>query len=86
MVRIKIEMAMKLESDRMQNLVLSDGEFSKEIKVVMEERRWRTEDQPQALVEERLMAAAFCCCELPNGSGKGLTTTRYPAAWFNRSA
>lgn len=50
---------MALESDRMANLVLSKDEFDKEIKVVMEERRWRTEDRPQSLVYEQLMAAAF---------------------------
>ena len=55
----KIEMAMKLESDRMQNLVLSDGEFSKEIKVVMEERRLRTDDEPHGLLFEKLMAMAY---------------------------
>ncbi len=51
--------AMTLEADRMANLVLSKEEFDKEIKVVMEERRWRTEDQAQALVFEQLNAAAF---------------------------
>ena len=51
--------AMTLESDRMHNLVLSKDEFDKEIKVVMEERRWRTEDRAQSLVMEQLNAAAF---------------------------
>ena len=51
--------AMALESDRMANLVLSDQEFAPEIKVVMEERRLRTEDSAQSLVFEQLMAAAF---------------------------
>ena len=55
----KLELAMKLESDRMQNLVLSEAEFSKEIQVVMEERRMRTDDQPHALLYEQLMALAF---------------------------
>lgn len=50
---------MKLESDRMENLIVSDDEFSKEIKVVMEERRLRTDDKPQALVYESLMSTAF---------------------------
>ncbi|MBP8308943.1 MAG: insulinase family protein [Burkholderiaceae bacterium] len=51
--------AMTLESDRMHNLVLSKDEFDKEIKVVMEERRWRTEDRAQSLMMEQLNAAAF---------------------------
>ena len=55
----KLGLAFKLEADRMQNLQFSPTEFAKEIKVVMEERRWRTEDKPQALVEEQLMATAF---------------------------
>ncbi len=55
----KLALAMKLESDRMHNLRLAKNEFDKEIKVVMEERRWRTDDDPHALVSEKLMAAAF---------------------------
>ena len=50
---------MALEADRMANLVLDPKEFAQEIKVVMEERRLRTEDNPQALVYETQMAAAF---------------------------
>jgi zinc protease len=50
---------LKLEADRMANLVLTEAEFGREIKVVMEERRMRTEDKPQALVHEALNAAAF---------------------------
>jgi zinc protease len=55
----KLELAMQLESDRMHNLVLSEFEFSKEIQVVMEERRMRTDDEPHALLFEELMALAF---------------------------
>ncbi len=50
---------MALEADRMANLVLDAKEFEQEIKVVMEERRLRTEDNPQAQVYEKQMAAAF---------------------------
>jgi zinc protease len=55
----KLELAMKLESDRMHNLLLSNAEFAKEIQVVMEERRMRTDDTPHALLYEKLMAMAF---------------------------
>jgi zinc protease len=55
----QLELALKLEADRMNNLVLSPEEFAKEIKVVMEERRWRTEDRPRSLVFEALMATAL---------------------------
>jgi len=55
----KLPLAMELEADRMQNLDLSQAEFAKEIKVVMEERRMRTDDEPHALLNEKLMAAAY---------------------------
>jgi len=55
----KLPLAMQLESDRMQNLVLNKDEFGKEIRVVMEERRMRTDDEPRALMYEQLMAAAY---------------------------
>lgn len=50
---------MALEADRMANLIIDPVEFAKEIKVVMEERRMRTEDKPQSKVYEALMAAAL---------------------------
>ncbi|MGB7479258.1 MAG: pitrilysin family protein [Burkholderiaceae bacterium] len=50
---------MALEADRMANLVFDPAEFAQEIKVVMEERRLRTDDQPLAQVDEALSAAAF---------------------------
>ena len=50
---------MKLEADRMANLVVDEDEFSREIRVVMEERRWRTEDRATARVNEQLMASTF---------------------------
>jgi zinc protease len=54
-----LPLSFKLEADRMANLVITDAEFSKEIKVVMEERRWRTEDKPQSKVNEQFQAIAF---------------------------
>lgn len=50
---------MALEADRMANLILDAREFEQEIKVVMEERRLRTDDNPQSLLHEKQMAAAF---------------------------
>jgi zinc protease len=55
----RLELALRLEADRMTNLTLDAGEFAKEIKVVMEERRLRTEDRPRSLVYEQLMATAL---------------------------
>ncbi len=54
-----LPLSFRLEADRMANLVLSPEEFAKEVKVVMEERRLRTDDRPQAIVYERLMATAL---------------------------
>ena len=55
----RLELALKLEADRMANLVLSADEFAKEINVVMEERRMRTEDSAQARLYEAMMATAY---------------------------
>lgn len=54
-----LPLSFRLEADRMANLVLSPEEFAKELKVVMEERRLRTDDRPQSIVYERLMATAL---------------------------
>jgi len=59
MQKDRLELAMQLESDRMANLVIRDDLFAKEMQVVMEERRLRTDDQPQSVVYERLMATAY---------------------------
>lgn len=50
---------MRLEADRQRNLVLNEEEFKKEIQVVMEERRLRTDDNPSSLAYETLLAQAF---------------------------
>ena len=55
----KLEQMMQLEADRMRHLNLDAKEFAQEIKVVMEERRLRTDDQPQALLAEQMGAVAF---------------------------
>jgi zinc protease len=55
----RLEAVMALEADRMANLVFDKDEFAKEIRVVMEERRWRVEDQPIQLLYEVLNSAAY---------------------------
>jgi zinc protease len=55
----KLSLALRLEADRMANLLLSDAEFAQEIKVVMEERRLRTDDQAKSQVYEAFMAIAY---------------------------
>ena len=55
----RIGIAIKLEADRMRNLVLKEDDFLTERMVVLEERRMRTEDDPQAYLMEQLQAAVF---------------------------
>jgi zinc protease len=55
----KLELSFKMESDRMQNLLLNEDEFKKEIEVIKEERRMRTDDKPQAKTQEIFNAAAW---------------------------
>ncbi len=55
----RLEKAFELEADRMAHLLLDEAEFLKEREVVMEERRLRTEDDPEALTYEALQATAF---------------------------
>jgi zinc protease len=55
----KLPLAFELEADRMANLAFSEEEFGKEMRVVMEERRTRTEDEPHALLMEQLMSSIY---------------------------
>ncbi len=55
----KLALAMELESDRMHNLNLTAADFAKEIKVVMEERRLRTDDEARALLYEKMTATVY---------------------------
>ena len=55
----KLPISLKMEADRMQNLVVLEEEFKKEIQVVMEERRWRTDDKPTARANELMQSLAF---------------------------
>lgn len=55
----RLPLAFRLEADRMGHLQITDAEFAKEIEVVKEERRWRTEDKPQSRVNEQFTATAY---------------------------
>jgi zinc protease len=55
----QLERMIELEADRMRHLTLDPKEFEQEIKVVMEERRMRTDDRPPAALSEQLHAVAF---------------------------
>jgi zinc protease len=54
-----LPLALELEADRMSNLLLRQQDFEPEIKVVMEERRQRTDDNPRALAFERFKWIAY---------------------------
>ena len=55
----RLGLALEMEADRMQNLKLREEDFTPEMQVVMEERRMRTDDNPQALAMERFRAMAY---------------------------
>ena len=55
----KLPEMMQLEADRMRHLNVDAKEFAQEIKVVMEERRMRTDDNPQSRLFEQMNATAF---------------------------
>lgn len=55
----RLEVSFRLEAERMRKLVIDEAELLKEREVVAEERRMRTEDNPQALVREAFNATAF---------------------------
>lgn len=55
----RLKVSFEMEADRMRNLTLPEEEFKKELAVVMEERRMRTEDKASALTAEQFYATAF---------------------------
>lgn len=63
----RLALALELEADRMKNLILTAEDFTPEMRVIMEERRLRTDDNPQALAYEKFKMLAF-----------PTSTSRYP--------
>jgi len=59
MEKSRLEISFKLEADRMRNLDLKSEELVKELQVVTEERRMRTDDQPRAKTQEQFNSVAF---------------------------
>ncbi len=55
---VHLSTSFELEADRMEHLLLNNDEFAKEMKVIQEERRMRTDNNPKALALERYLAAA----------------------------
>ncbi|MGB8843115.1 MAG: pitrilysin family protein [Aliidongia sp.] len=55
----KLELVMKLEADRMRNLIITDDQLKPERDVVLEEWRMRIGNQPAALLDEQVEAALY---------------------------
>lgn len=55
----QLGVVMGLEAERFAHNQWPDEEFTREIEVIKEERRLRTDDQPRAKLFEQLMAATF---------------------------
>jgi zinc protease len=55
----RLEICLKLEADRMRNVVFLPDEYRKEVAVVQEERRWRVDNQPKSKLFEQFYATAF---------------------------
>lgn len=55
----RLETMMRMEADRMTDLLLTDDEVLPERDVVKEERRQRIENNPGAILSEMMMAALF---------------------------
>ena len=55
----RLEMIMRYESDRMENLNFDETTMASEREVIIEERRSRVENDPGAQLDEAMMAALF---------------------------
>ncbi len=55
----RLNLSIELEADRMRNLIIDPKEALSERDVVMEERRMRTDDDPQSVVYEEVVSTAF---------------------------
>ena len=59
LAREHLDVSMRLEADRMRNLNLRAEDLEKELEVVKEERRMRTDDNPNAKLMEQFQAIAY---------------------------
>ncbi len=55
----RLDMVMRMEADRMVNLILSDEQVLPERDVILEERRSRTDNNPSALLSETVIEALY---------------------------
>ncbi|MCC7428771.1 MAG: insulinase family protein [Alphaproteobacteria bacterium] len=57
--RDRLELVMRMEADRMTNLVLRSEDIEPERLVILEERRQRIDNEPRALLREQMLAALW---------------------------
>ncbi|MCK5658724.1 MAG: insulinase family protein [Alphaproteobacteria bacterium] len=57
--RKSLNRVMEMEADRMKNLTLKESEVTSERQVIVEERRQRIDNQPQAKFQEQMKSALF---------------------------
>jgi zinc protease len=55
----RLELVMRMEADRMRDLVLSESDWATELQVIIEERNQRTDSNPGALLGEQMRAAQY---------------------------
>ena len=55
----RLDLMMKMESNRMRNLLLTEEDVTTERQVILEERAQRTDSDPGALLGEQMQAAQF---------------------------
>lgn len=84
-----VELSFKLEAERMQHLLLDEQEFTTEMKVIAEERRLRTDDDPQALAAEVAQTVAWQTSPYRQpviGWAADIASMRLPdlRAWYER--
>ena len=84
-----VPLALELEADRMQNLQLRQQDFEPEMRVIMEERRQRTDDNPKSLAYERFRWIAYPTSPLrqpPIGHMKNLQELKLDALkdWYQK--
>lgn len=84
-----VELSFELEAERMQHLLLDEAEFTTEMKVIAEERRLRTDDDPQALAVEVAQTVAWQTSPYRQpviGWAADIASMRLPdlRAWYER--
>ena len=55
----RLKLAMQMEADRMENLRLQPQDVANELKVILEERRSRVDNDPSSILSEQMAAVLF---------------------------